>query len=69
VETTIRQLKNHKSHGQDGITGETYETLNTWITKPLTKMLNKIKNRDKLPPEWTQGTIVHIYKNEGDAHE
>ena len=25
VEATIRQLKNHKSHGQDGIPGETYK--------------------------------------------
>ena len=48
VEATIRQLKNHKSHGQDGIPGETYKSLNPWIAKPQPIILNKIKNRDKL---------------------
>ena len=49
VATTIQQLKNYKSHGQDGIHGETYKALNSCKTKPLAIILNKIKNRDKLP--------------------
>jgi len=68
INKTIQQLKNNKSHGQDGIPGETYKALKPWIAKPIMQILNKIKNRDKLPPEWTQGTMVHIYKK-GDAHE
>jgi len=69
VGTTIQQLKNIKSDGQDGIPGETHIALNPWVVKPLTSILGKIKNRDKLPPEWTQGAMVHIYKKKGDARE
>jgi len=66
IRNAIRHLKTNKSHGIDGTTGEVYKELKDWIETPLTTILQKIQNGDQLPPEWTQGTVVHIYKNKGD---
>ena len=54
VETTIQKLKNNKSHGQDGIPERHIKHSTQWVVKPLTTILNEIKNRGELPPEWTQ---------------
>jgi len=69
VQKATTQLKNRKSHGADGIPGEVYKVLGNWITKPMTKILNKIHQGDEIPPEWKNGAIVHIYKQKGDIHE
>ena len=66
IRSAIHQLENNKSHGIAGIPGEVYKALKDWITTPLTKILQKIQQGDQLPPEWTQGTMVHICKNKGN---
>ena len=57
--------KNNKAHGPDGIPGEVYKVLKNWIRKPHTEILQKIQLGEDLPPEWKNGTMVHIYKNKG----
>ena len=36
VENAIKELKNHKSHGTDGIPEEAYKEIKNWITEPIT---------------------------------
>ena len=31
--------------------------------------MNKIEDRREIPAEWTNGEIVYIYRNKGDASE
>jgi len=67
IQQAIKRLKNNKAHGSDGIPAEAYKAINTWLTEPLTTMLNHIKNGQQLPKTWKNGAVVHIYKNKGDG--
>jgi len=49
VTSAIKTLKNNKAHGTDGIPAEAYKAIRTWITEPITHMLNAIKNGHELP--------------------
>ena len=69
IQQAIKQLKNNKAHGTDGIPAEAFKAINNWITEPLTTMLNHIKNGAQLPKAWKNGAVVHIYKNKGDEKE
>ena len=69
VQQAIKQLKNNKAHGTDGIPAEAFKAIGNWITEPLTIMLNHIKNGQQLPKTWKNGAVVHIYKNKGDEKE
>ena len=62
IDTAISQLKNQKAHGIDGIPGEAYKALKNWIMHSLTEIIRKIQKGGKMPPEWKEGAIVHIYK-------
>ena len=52
VQTAINQLKNNKSHGSDGIPGEAYKALQSWLIKPMQQILREIQLGDNIPPEW-----------------
>ena len=65
----ILTLKNNRSRGTDGIPGEALKTLQKHITIPITNIMNKIKNGQPLPEEWSEGTLVHIYKNKGEIED
>ena len=69
VQQAIKQLKNNKAHGTDGIPAEAFKAIGNWIAEPLTTMLNHIKNGQQLPKAWKNGAVVHIYKNKGDEKE
>ena len=69
IETEIKNLALKKAHGNDGIPGEAYRATREWATKPITKIMNLIKNGNPIPEKWTEGTIVYIYKEKGDAGE
>ena len=51
AQQAIRQLKNNKSHGTDGITGEAYKALIGLIAPSITAIVRKIQQGDKIPPE------------------
>jgi len=43
VGKAIKALKKRKSRGTDGVPAEAYQAIQTWITEPLTHMINEIK--------------------------
>ena len=47
VKKAIMGLKNNKAHGSDGIPGEVFKILRQHMAKPITKIMNKIKNKQK----------------------
>ena len=51
------------------MTGEAYKATGKWEIAPIAKIMNKIKERQAIPENWTNGTILYIYKNEGDPIE
>merc|ERR1712112_393396 len=61
----LRNLSNRKAHGSDGIPGEAYKATRVWAIKPIEKSTNAIKTGQQIPENWTQGSIVYIYKNKG----
>ena len=65
----LRNLENREAHGNDGIPGEEYKATRQWAIKPITKIMNLIKNGRPIPERWTEGTILYIYKNKGDSGE
>jgi len=67
--TEIKNLPLKKAHGNDGIPGEAYKAAKKWAVKPITKVMNLIKEGRTVPAKWMEGTIVYIYKNKGDASE
>ena len=69
IKISLRQLKNRKAHGTDGIPGEVYKALSNWITNPWKKYCQISKKEDEIPSEWKQGAIVQIYKNNGGVNE
>ena len=68
IDRELRNLASRKAHGSDGIPGEAYKATRAWAIKPMAKITNAIK-QDKIPENWTQGTIVYIYKNKGAPGE
>ena len=68
VETAIRQLKNNKAPGEDGVFPEMYKVDENKLPLVLTNLFNKIKESGILPSEWKNGVIVKIPKK-GDLSE
>ena len=68
-QTNAKKLKNRKSHGSDGIIGETLKCLSPWITHEITILTNKIQQGGEIHPIWLEGTLAHIYKNKGGPKE
>ena len=54
VETAIRQLKNNKAPGEDGVFPEMYKVDEIKLPLVLTNLFNKIKESGILPSEWTK---------------
>ena len=48
IQQAIKPIKN-KARGTDGIPEEAYKAVNSWVTEPLTIMLNRIKMDNKYP--------------------
>ena len=69
IDIELRNLALKKAHGNDGIPGEAYKATRSWAVTPITKITNLIKNGKPIPEKWTEGEIVYIYKNKGDAGE
>ena len=63
----LGKLAKRNEHGNDGIPGEAYKATGQWAIKPIKNIANLMKNGTTIPEIWTEGTIVYIYKNKGDA--
>ena len=69
IDREIRNLDSRKAHANDGIPGEAYQATRQWAIKPITKIMNLVKNGGPIRERWTDGTIVYIYKNRGGSGE
>ena len=67
IDRGIRNLERRKAPGNDGIPGEAYKATRQWEIKPITRIMNLIKDGPAIPTEWENGTLLYIYKNKG-AH-
>ena len=66
VERQLNKMKNGKSCGPDGIPTEPPKNLGNSGVRQLTKIFNAIMQSGKMPDEWRENTITHIYKDKGD---
>jgi Reverse transcriptase (RNA-dependent DNA polymerase)/Endonuclease/Exonuclease/phosphatase family len=66
--TAVRQLKNGKASGPDGIPAECLSAAGPTIVEPLTALFRSVWQHEELPPEFRDADIVHIYKRKGDIH-
>ena len=58
----IEKLKSHKSPGIDQIPAELIKAGGGMVCHDIHKHIISIWNKDKLPEEWKESTIVPIYK-------
>jgi len=62
VELAIEMLKSHKSPGIDQIPTELIKVGGRTIRCEIPQLIISIWNKEKLPEEWKESTIVPVYK-------
>jgi hypothetical protein len=62
VELAVRNLKNGKSPGTDGVPGEFYKYSLDRLGLILVELFNNICETGVFPAQWTEGVIVPIHK-------
>jgi Reverse transcriptase (RNA-dependent DNA polymerase) len=68
VEWAIKQLKDNKAPGQDGIPIEMIKAGDGAMTKTITKICNTIWATGKWPEDWKSSVFIPIFKK-GDAKD
>ncbi len=66
VQTCIKALKDNKSPGNDGLTGEFYKVFSKTLAPFLTAMFEEALEKEELPPTLKQGLIKLIPKPNKD---
>ena len=64
IELAIEKLKSHKSPGIHQIPAEMIKAGGRTIRHEIHKLIISIWNKEELPEEWKESTIVHIYKGD-----
>lgn len=65
--TAVKNLKNNKSHGIDGILNEHLKSTIHVMSSIYAKLFNLIFDTGLVPVSWSLGNILPIFKNKGDS--
>ena len=65
----LKKMKHRKTVGPDDIPIEVWKILGETGLAWLIDFFNRILKTKKMPNEWQKSTLVHIYKNKGDAQK
>ena len=66
VQKAINQLSNGKAPGTDGIPAEIYKKGGPVLRTQLTKLYESFWNKEDMPQELKDASIVHLYKRKGN---
>ena len=66
VENAVRNLKNHKSPGVDGIPSEVWKHGGSSLTGQLHQLICRIWAEEEVPQHWRDARLISIYKKKGD---
>ena len=66
VREALKKMGRNKATGPDGIPIEVWKCLGEVGIEWLTTLFNKIWQTQRMPQEWRESTLVHLYKNKGD---
>ena len=66
VSKAIKQMSSGKAPGSDAIPAEVYKAGGPVMLQKLTKLFQSIWNEGKVPQQFKDATIVHIYKRKGN---
>ena len=58
----LKQLKNNKAPGDDGITAELLKAGGKPVLKALQKLFNSVILEGKTPQAWCRGVVVLFFK-------
>ena len=58
----LKQFKNNKAPGEDGITSELLRAGGTPVLKVLQKLFNSVLSEGKTPETWSRGEVVLFFK-------
>lgn len=69
IAKAIKDMKNGKSPGLDGLTREFYVMFWTDLGDNLTDIMGNILLGEEMPKSWSEGLVTLIYKEKGDSNE
>ena len=69
VESSVKQLRDGKSPGLDGISNELIKNASVVIVPLLCQLFNKILQSGNFPISWGSALIVPLYKKKGSVND
>jgi hypothetical protein len=66
VEKAIKNLSSGKAPGSDSIPAEVYAAGGPQLMRKLTDLFQSMWNQEKIPQEFKDASIVHLYKRKGN---